>query len=64
MRRVEPQSVTRTLLPVAAGDTVSTLSVIFVAILTLLEAYSITLYDSLKEVGEQGEGLFVLQLDS
>ena len=52
---------TRTLLPVAADDTVSTLLITHIAILTLLEACSITAYDYLKEVGEQGGCLFVLR---
>lgn len=41
---------TRTLLPVTADNTISTLLTIFMSILTLLEAYSITVYDYLKEV--------------
>jgi len=48
--RVEPREVTRTLLPVAADNTISTLLTIFMAILTFLEAYSITVYDYLKGV--------------
>ena len=41
---------TRTLLPVAADNTISTLLTIFTATLTFLEAYSIAVYDYLKEV--------------
>lgn len=41
---------TRTLLPVAADNTISISLTIFMAILTLLEAYSITVHDYLQEV--------------